>query len=165
MPNVLDLSGSKFSKITAIEICSHKPRDSCRSINWKCVCDCGNTVIVSSANLRSGRIISCGCTSLAKSISRISPDYENKAKFYDGTIISRIESKTINKNNSSGESGVFYEKCTNKWKVSIGFKRKRIYLGRYANKEDAIKARKLAEKKYYNPVIEQYYEENVKEAK
>lgn len=55
----------------------------------------------------------------------------------------------ISKNNSSGTTGVAFDKQRNKWIASIMVNRKMIYLGRYKNIEDAVKARKNAEEKYF----------------
>lgn len=52
-------------------------------------------------------------------------------------------------NNTSGVSGVNFEKASGKWRARIGINGKRVELGLYNSKEDAIKARKDAEIKYY----------------
>lgn len=51
--------------------------------------------------------------------------------------------------NTSGVTGVCFDKQTNKWMVSITSNGKRKYLGRFDDKDDAIKARLLAEQKYF----------------
>jgi hypothetical protein len=58
MPKGLNLIGQKFGRLTVTEFAYSK-------INryWKCVCDCGNTVIVNGQSLRSGKTRSCGCIS------------------------------------------------------------------------------------------------------
>ncbi len=53
------------------------------------------------------------------------------------------------KNNTSGIVGVSLHKKTNKWQVRITFNRKRIYLGIYENKLDAIEVYNKTIKKYY----------------
>lgn len=55
----------------------------------------------------------------------------------------------VSANNTSGETGVYWHKKYNKWQSLIGFNDKIIYLGMFNNKEDAIKARKEAEIKYF----------------
>lgn len=55
----------------------------------------------------------------------------------------------IPKNNTSGVKGVRYDKVSKKWLAYIGINNKTKHLGRYVNKEDAIKARKQAEEKYF----------------
>jgi hypothetical protein len=52
-------------------------------------------------------------------------------------------------NNTSGHTGVYFDKSTNNWKASIKVNWKNISLGRFANIEDAIKIRKEAEEKYF----------------
>ncbi|WP_419893408.1 hypothetical protein [Oceanobacillus kimchii] len=55
------------------------------------------------------------------------------------------------KRNKSGVKGVCKHRG-NKWRANIGFKGKQINLGVYDDKEDSIKARKQAEKEYYEPI-------------
>lgn len=54
-----------------------------------------------------------------------------------------------NKRNTSGKTGVCFDKSTNKWQARINYKRKTYSLGQYLLKEDAIKAREAAEIKFY----------------
>lgn len=54
---MIDLTGMKYGRLTVVEfdrLQNHKTY-------WKCVCDCGLTVIVTGNNLRSGNTSSCGC--------------------------------------------------------------------------------------------------------
>ena len=51
-------------------------------------------------------------------------------------------------NNTSGIKGVFYMKDRGKWRATIGYDKKAIYIGDYTTKEEAIKARKDAENIY-----------------
>ena len=54
----------------------------------------------------------------------------------------------INKNNTSGIVGVIWYKRDKKWQSTIRVKYKKIHLGYFFKKEDAIAARKMAEKIY-----------------
>lgn len=57
MPTYKDLVGMKFGKLTVIERAqSIKGRTA-----FKCICDCGNTKVVKSGLLISGKTRSCGC--------------------------------------------------------------------------------------------------------
>ena len=49
------------------------------------------------------------------------------------------------KNNTSGQCGVYYNKAKKKWEATLGVKGKRINLGAYECKEEAINARLKAE--------------------
>lgn len=51
--------------------------------------------------------------------------------------------------NSSGVTGVNWDMKSNQWVVRISVNKKRIYLGRYNNFDDAVEARKQAEEKYF----------------
>ena len=52
-------------------------------------------------------------------------------------------------NTKSGVSGVAWHNKNKKWIAQIAINKKNIYLGSFVNKEDAIKARKAAEEKYF----------------
>lgn len=57
--------------------------------------------------------------------------------------------KTLQSNNTSGKTGVNFSKTFNKWRAYIEYNRKRIELGYFIEKEDAIQARLKAELQYY----------------
>lgn len=57
--------------------------------------------------------------------------------------------KTDMSNNTSGCIGVVWHKYANKWMARITVNHEDIYLGLFSNKQDAIKARIEAEKKYF----------------
>lgn len=58
MPKLLDLKKCKFGKLVVVEK-SGISKDG--NVMWRCLCECGNETTVSSYNLRSGRVGSCGC--------------------------------------------------------------------------------------------------------
>lgn len=57
--------------------------------------------------------------------------------------------KKIQTNNKSGITGVSWHKRDESWYSYISINNKRIHLGKYKNLEDAIKARKEAEEKFF----------------
>lgn len=57
--------------------------------------------------------------------------------------------RNINSNNTSGATGVNFEKSSGKWVARIQVNGKRIRLGAFDNLDKAIKARKEAEEKYF----------------
>jgi len=57
--------------------------------------------------------------------------------------------KGLRSNNTSGVTGVYWDKSMKKWNPKIGFKGKNIHLGYFDDIEDAIKERKEAEIKYF----------------
>ena len=57
--------------------------------------------------------------------------------------------RKLAKNNTSGITGVTWSKRDKRWIARIKIKNKSICCGYYKNIEDAIKARKEAEEKYF----------------
>lgn len=57
--------------------------------------------------------------------------------------------KGLRTDNTSGVTGVYWYKPQNKWVVKICVNQKDIHIGYFDNFEDAVKARKEAEEKYF----------------
>lgn len=57
MGNRLDLTGRRFGMLVAQYPCKTKSNKA----GWLCLCDCGNTSVVLTADLTSGNTKSCGC--------------------------------------------------------------------------------------------------------
>lgn len=73
-----NLIGQKFGRLTVTELYGtakgHKQR-------WKCVCDCGGEAVVTTNNLTSGQVKSCGC---------YQKEVRSKTKYKHGMSHSRI---------------------------------------------------------------------------
>ena len=54
----LELIGEVFGMLTVTQRAANNKHG---HTQWKCLCECGDTAIVSARNLRSGRQKSCGC--------------------------------------------------------------------------------------------------------
>jgi hypothetical protein len=72
-----------------------------------------------------------------------------------------IEKTDPRKDNTSGKTGVFWDKRRNKWAARIRVHNKSMWLGYYTSFDDAVKARQIAEDKYHKPLIEAKNEEVV----
>lgn len=60
MSKIYDLIGMKFGKLTVIKKAGSFPRSEGKTeIKWKCVCECGNTILASTANLNNGKTTQC----------------------------------------------------------------------------------------------------------
>lgn len=142
-----DLTSKKFGELTVIRRVDNKGRH----VQWLCKCTCGRTKIISSNHLLDGNTRSCGCL-----ITQAAKENQKKAAIagcIDGTKIGSLTMKT-SCTNSSGYKGVRWHKAAQKWNARITFKGKEIYLGLFDRLDDAIEARKKAEEKYFNPIIE-----------
>jgi hypothetical protein len=52
-----DLTGNKYGRLTVVEFSHYSKGHS----HWKCLCDCGNTIITRADGLKNGHGKSCGC--------------------------------------------------------------------------------------------------------
>jgi hypothetical protein len=57
--NFKDITGKRFNRLVVQEFV--KTESNKKHTLWKCLCDCGNVVIVRSSNLRMNTTKSCGC--------------------------------------------------------------------------------------------------------
>ncbi len=55
---LIDLRGQKFSRLMVLERRKNTPDN---GASWLCLCDCGKKKIISSAAIRTGNTLSCGC--------------------------------------------------------------------------------------------------------
>lgn len=62
-----DISGQRFGRLVAL-----KPAEERKNgyVMWACICDCGNTAIARSSDLRNGRKSSCGCLSKERAVKK-----------------------------------------------------------------------------------------------
>lgn len=147
-------AGTRFGRLTVIE-----PHDLIpgRGYRYKCQCDCGNIIISRGDMLRRGEVQSCGC--LHDELFREHAKIAYKNSFVDGTNVPRIAStQTIQRNNTSGVTGVTWHKGTGKWRASISFKGKSYSLGYYTEIPLAAKARKAAEDELFGNFLKWYQE-------
>ena len=71
---------------------------------------------------------------------------------FDRSRTDNLRNRVLSKNNTSGFHGVSFSNRHNLWAASIGYNGKTIHLGWFKNFDDAVEARKAAEKEYkYNP--------------
>ena len=73
------------------------------------------------------------------------------------------EKRKSRKDNMSGFRGVFQLKNCNRYRVDIGFKGKRYYVGLFDNYDEAVQARLAAENLIHNGFIQKWKEWNEKE--
>lgn len=138
----LDLTGQRFGRLLVLGCAGTagelgKPGN---KVYWNCLCDCGRKTVVRQSELlaKAGGTKSCGC--LQKERTRES------LELVEDTSVTLLEGKRkkVYRSNTSGYTGVF-PTADGKWGAYIYFKKKRYWLGRYTDKEDAVKARKRGE--------------------
>jgi hypothetical protein len=152
----MDLLGKKFGRLTVVGEAQRKGYVTCR-------CECGTQLEVRATSLTKTKqpTRSCGCLQrevvreigsrdiAENSKARIATDVRYNTNF---GVIERTEP---HKNNRSGVKGIWFDKNRELWEAYIGVHGKRIHLGRFKNRDDAVKARALAEEEYFRPLIEE----------
>lgn len=139
--------GKKYGLLTVAEILHTK--NGKRVV--KATCECGKTITTTLTELKAGKTTNCGCAKKER-CSRLHTINEG---FFNGTRIQNLGNKP-QLNNTSGIRGVWFDKRTNMWAAEIKFQGKKMFLGRYKDKNKAIKARKNAEDEYFKPIKEEF---------
>jgi len=147
----LKLSGQRFGFLTVIKESNLRTND--MGMKWECQCDCGNMIVVAGNSLVQGSTQSCGCLKDSTFKSMYESNLQKNCK--EGTYLPLLYAG-LRKDNATGVKGVYLEGCTKKYRAAIAISGRQYKLGRYANIDDAICARKEAEDKYFNPLLEKY---------
>lgn len=152
----MNLLEKTFGRLTVIGVGKRKGYVLCR-------CTCGNQKEIRATSLTKTKYPtrSCGCIQkeFARNAGTSSIESNSKKQIatnmYFNTNFQVIESDKAPSNNTSGCKGVSFDSSRGLWAAYISVHGKRIHLGRYANKDEAIKARKFAEVEYFRPLIEE----------
>ncbi len=148
----LDLSGQRFGRLTVLASAENVGGRTA----WLCRCDCGREIVAATRRLREGSRTSCGCDN-PRSGQSLAEAGRASLTFVDGTCVEMIRAAgTVRRNNTSGVPGVDWVASKGLWRAVICFKGKRRYLGSYAKREDAVKARKRAEEELFQPFLEEF---------
>lgn len=83
-----DLQGTRFGRLTVLGD-SGQRRDGC--ILWRCRCDCGGEILVSSGRLNSAELPNCGCVSQTRPLQRRAEDLTGQT-FGELTALYQMES-------------------------------------------------------------------------
>lgn len=150
---IKEYQGKKFGMLTIIGDMYRKDnRTYCL-----CGCDCGNEVTVRLDDLKSGKVVSCGCK---KKENRDKGREVLAETFVEGTNISQISpNRKLNSNNKTGVKGVSWSKDKMRYHAQITFKRKVYHLGYFDNLEEAKQARLKAEDEFFQAFLD---ENNIK---
>lgn len=144
-----DLAGRRFGRLVALYPTTRRDRRG--TVCWYCRCDCGTCLEVSRNDLIQGEYRSCGC--LQREVQQQIP---SKLHHIDGTCIELLEKRKHRSDNTSGFRGVSRDK-NGRFRVGIGFKGKRYYVGSYTSYEQAVTARLEAEQTIHEAFVTAYY--------
>ena len=144
-----DLTGRRFGRLTAEYPTTR--RDHKGSVYWHCRCDCGGEAEATEDGLVFGNNLSCGCLK-RENQQKVSEQLHR----IDGTCVEWLEKRKSRKDNTSGFRGVYRMK-NGRYRVTIGFKGDRFYLGTYTSMEEAIQVRREAESEIHDAFVEKYH--------
>lgn len=155
-----DITDQPFGRLKAIR--PTDKRTETGSVIWELQCKCGNIIYKTVNELKTGRVLSCGC--LYNESRKDCASY--RKDFVDSTSLSSIvAAKTPSAMNTSGHTGVCFDKRSQKWHAYINYQKKRYYLGYYKDIDDAIRARKEGEAKLHDPAILEHFADLTPESK
>jgi len=146
MPHI-DITGQKYGELTAVRFIS---RD-----RWLWRCSCGKEVEIRASSVKSGKVVSCG--HVLKDLWQTNYD-KDRLGHVNGTSISLIKSirnGKLRSTNTTGYTGVTvrYNMASVVYRARIIVQGKCIYLGQFGTLDEAVTARKDAERKYFAPLI------------
>ncbi len=132
---------------------SKKSKDATAFVKCECLI-CGSISDMPLYRVKNGYISECA--KCARQNLKIGHEFQ-KTVITHGTMITAIDGRRAkNKNNSSGHTGVSYNKRVQKYRAYINFRRKQYSLGLYDKLDDAVSARETAERKIYGDFLEWY---------
>ncbi len=148
-----DLTGQKIGKLEILGPSDKRgPRGKRTVPLWECRCECGEICYKATDTLTNPDESMC-----AKCADKVHTEKARaNAGYVDGTQLSKIRDMTPSAANTSGVRGVYYESKFDRWRAQIIFQKKRYYLGTFKKKEDAIKARQVAEDELFAPFLESH---------
>ena len=135
--NIYDYIGKKYNHLTIIKNLNKIDKNNSKLI--LCKCDCGKEKEMVFTQVLNGEVKSCGCKQGYLSKRSRKKGIKNRLEFYKNQTIS---------SNKTGYTGISL--VNGKYRVRIQLHGKSHHLGYFNTLEEAIKARKLAEEKYFN---------------
>lgn len=142
--NIDDYIGDRYNHLTLIKNLSKIDKNNSKLALFKC--DCGNIKELVFTQVLNGQIKSCGCKQGFLST-------QNQKEKHKIALLKHNISDTI-KSNSTGFRGITI--VNDKYRARIQINRKSKHLGYFNTLEEAIKARKEAEEKYFKPILDKY---------
>lgn len=134
--NIDDYIGKKYNHLTLIKNLNKLDKYNSKLALFKC--DCGNEKELVFTQVLNGDVKTCGCKQ-----GYLTKSARNKQH---NSLINFHTNKTM-KNNKTGYTGISL--VNGRYRVRIQINHKSKHIGYFNNLEEAIRARKIAEEKYF----------------
>jgi hypothetical protein len=142
--------GDRFGKL---EVISFAGKSKSRDKQYLCKCDCGNTIVATSYQLKHGLVSSCGCD-LKSAQAKIGEFAKVGAEsnIVDGVNISSAMREKANRNSKTGFRGVWFNPRRNCYIASVQVHGERWHGYGYTSAESA----KIDRDKKHEELIQKY---------
>ena len=131
----------KFNHLTLMKSLNKTDKNNSKLALFKC--DCGNEKELVFTQVLNNQVKSCGCKQGNLNSEQRNKQSNSLIKFYSNNTM---------KNNKTSHTGISI--VNNKYRVRIQVNKKPIHIGYFDTLEDAIKARKIAEEKYFKQILD-----------
>ena len=143
-----NIAGQQFGYLTALAPLEKRSKNG--SVYWRCRCQrCGKEVDYTEDDLVHGAYRSCGCWK-----KEIQQTICQRRHDVDGTTLELLGERRARSDSSTGVRGVFRRES--KYIAMLGFKKRQYFIGQFSELEDAVRARKDAEKLVHAGFVEAY---------
>lgn len=150
LPTKEDLSGRRFGRLVVLKRSDQRASRGNRTVPlWECRCDCGGISYKATDTLTRRGIHMCSDCAVQYALQKA----RENAGFVDGTQITKLKIGDGRSSNSSGIRGVYYDKASQKYRARLKFKGKLLNFGSYDTLDEAIAARREAEKTYFGEYL------------
>jgi len=144
------IPGQRIGKLTVLgRSDQYGSRGSRKTRLWECRCDCGAITYKATDTLTNPSLSMCKDCAAEYATTKA----REKAGFIAGTQVTRITNISEVSENLSGYRGVYFDSKRGLYRARIKFQGKMHNLGTFTSLEDAVKARKLGEEKYFEAFL------------
>lgn len=92
---IIDISGQRFGRLTAVEYVGAKRTNTNRWSMWRCKCDCGKESVVRYIHLVTGNTKSCGCLEAENKLTMVRKAQLNNRRSVSGDFEGKLESHPL----------------------------------------------------------------------
>lgn len=147
-----DLAQRTFGKLYVLGLSGKRgSRGSISRPLWECRCECGAITYKHADVLKNDEVSMCA----ACAAKYASAKARQAAGYVGGTQVTKIRKMSPTAANNSGVRGVTYEESSQRWRARLCFKGKDMSFGSFERFEDAVAARKAAEREYFGAFLEE----------
>lgn len=148
--------GERYGSLTAIKFVEYKETAGTKKSIWRFRCDCGKEIDAKAILVKGGDITSCGCKRSERAREVGIDAAQKSGQLVENTYLARLKDNSVQKNNTSGYRGVYFNSKLQKYVAQIYFKGKQIIIGTFDNPAEASEAYQVAKAELHGGLLEKY---------